>query len=123
MARLIETNTSPMQQVEVDLVTLDLVENALRNARYEMDEVLFRTALSPGIAGAEGGSLHAGDALSARRPWPAAAHVLDRCPRATLPRRTRCAPPRHVRAAAAAPPAWRGAGGIRRGHPRRRAGR
>ena len=41
MARLIETNTSPMQQVEVDLVTLDLVENALRNARYEMDEVLF----------------------------------------------------------------------------------
>src|SRR6478609_8330707 len=49
MARLIETNTSPMQQVEVDLVTLDLVENALRNARYEMDEVLFRTALSPGI--------------------------------------------------------------------------
>src|SRR6478752_745457 len=49
MARLIATNTSPMQQVEVDLVTLDLVENALRNARYEMDEVLFRTALSPGI--------------------------------------------------------------------------
>ena len=49
MARLIETNTSPMQQVDVDLVTLDLVENALRNARYAMDEVLFRTALSPGI--------------------------------------------------------------------------
>jgi len=33
----------------VDPVTLDLIENALRNARYEMDEVLFRTALSPGI--------------------------------------------------------------------------
>ena len=49
MARLIETNTAPLQQVEVDLVTLDLIENALRNARYEMDEVLFRTALSPGI--------------------------------------------------------------------------
>ena len=35
--------------VDVDVVTLDLVENALRNARYEMDEVLFRTALTPGI--------------------------------------------------------------------------
>ena len=30
-------------------MTLDLIENGLRNARYEMDEVLFRTALSPGI--------------------------------------------------------------------------
>ena len=34
---------------DVDPVTLDIIENALRNARYEMDEVLFRTALSPGI--------------------------------------------------------------------------
>ena len=34
---------------DVDPVTLDLIENGLRNARYEMDEVLFRTALSPGI--------------------------------------------------------------------------
>ncbi|MDN5855362.1 MAG: hydantoinase B/oxoprolinase family protein, partial [Actinomycetia bacterium] len=49
MARLIETATSPLNKVDVDLVTVDLVENALRNARYEMDEVLFRTALSPGI--------------------------------------------------------------------------
>ena len=49
MARLIETNTEPFRSVDVDVVTLDLVENALRNARYEMDEVLFRTALSPGI--------------------------------------------------------------------------
>src|ERR687889_1747577 len=49
MARLIETATEPLRRVDVDLVTLDLVENALRNARYEMDEVLFRTALSPGI--------------------------------------------------------------------------
>ena len=37
------------RQVDVDPVTLDLIENGLRNARYEMDEVLFRTALSPGI--------------------------------------------------------------------------
>src|SRR5580765_8689247 len=49
MARLIETTTESLRSVDVDLVTLDLVENALRNARYEMDEVLFRTALSPGI--------------------------------------------------------------------------
>lgn len=49
MARIIETATAPLEKVEVDVVTLDLVENGLRNARYEMDEVLFRTALSPGI--------------------------------------------------------------------------
>src|SRR6188768_3854069 len=49
MAKLVETNTAPVAKVDVDVVTLDLVENALRNARYEMDEVLFRTALSPGI--------------------------------------------------------------------------
>jgi len=49
MAKIIETNTTPVVKREVDLVTLDLIENALRNARYEMDEVLFRTALSPGI--------------------------------------------------------------------------
>ena len=36
-------------RVDVDPVTLDIVENALRNARYEMDAVLFRTAMSPGI--------------------------------------------------------------------------
>ena len=49
MAQVIEPNAAPFERVDVDVVTLDLVENALRNARYEMDEVLFRTALSPGI--------------------------------------------------------------------------
>ncbi len=49
MARIIAPNAAPVGRVEVDPVTLDLVENSLRNARYEMDEVLFRTALSPGI--------------------------------------------------------------------------
>ncbi len=49
MAQIIETGTEPFVAVDVDVVTLDLVENGLRNARYEMDEVLFRTALSPGI--------------------------------------------------------------------------
>ncbi len=46
MATIIETATEPVEKVEVDPVTLDLIENSLRNARYEMDEVLFRTALS-----------------------------------------------------------------------------
>ncbi|MGS0687995.1 hydantoinase B/oxoprolinase family protein [Nakamurella sp. GG22] len=49
MARVIETTTAPLPGANVDPVTLDLIENGLRNARYEMDEVLFRTALSPGI--------------------------------------------------------------------------
>src|SRR4051795_12359814 len=49
MARIIETATGAVEKGEVDPDTLDLIENGLRNARYEMDEVLFRTALSPGI--------------------------------------------------------------------------
>lgn len=49
MAQIIQSVTEPLAKVDVDPVTLDLIENALRNARYEMDEVLFRTALSPGI--------------------------------------------------------------------------
>ena len=49
MAQIIETATGTIDKVDVDPVTLDLIENGLRNARYEMDEVLFRTALSPGI--------------------------------------------------------------------------
>ena len=49
MAQIVQSTTEPLARVTVDLVTLDLIENALRNARYEMDEVLFRTALSPGI--------------------------------------------------------------------------
>ena len=36
-------------QSSVDPVTLDIIENALRNARVEMDAVLVRTAMSPGI--------------------------------------------------------------------------
>lgn len=48
-ARIIETSTAPFNRVAVDPITLDIVENALRNARNEMDAVLFRTAMSPGI--------------------------------------------------------------------------
>jgi len=49
MATIVETATGTVDRADVDPVTLDLIENGLRNARYEMDEVLFRTALSPGI--------------------------------------------------------------------------
>lgn len=48
-AQLIQSNTKPFQPVAVDPITLDIIENALRNARTEMDAVLFRTAMSPGI--------------------------------------------------------------------------
>ncbi len=48
-ATIVETNTKPFNRVQVDPITLDIVENALRNARTEMDAVLFRTAMSPGI--------------------------------------------------------------------------
>ena len=48
-ATIIETNSAPFERIEVDTVTVDIIENALRNAREEMDAVLFRTAMSPGI--------------------------------------------------------------------------
>ena len=48
-ARIIESNKTPLKRVEVDTVTVDIIENALRNVRVEMDAVLFRTAMSPGI--------------------------------------------------------------------------
>ena len=48
-ARIIQENTTPFQRREIDPVTLDIIENALRNARIEMDATLVRTAMSPGI--------------------------------------------------------------------------
>ncbi len=48
-ARIIEENAASFAECRVDPVTLDIIENALRNARVEMDATLFRTALSPGI--------------------------------------------------------------------------
>jgi N-methylhydantoinase B len=48
-AKIIETNATPFKTVDVDTVTVDIIENALRNVRVEMDAVLFRTAMSPGI--------------------------------------------------------------------------
>lgn len=48
-AKIIQPNTTPLKRVDVDTVTVDIIENALRNVRVEMDAVLFRTAMSPGI--------------------------------------------------------------------------
>jgi len=48
-ARIIQTNNTPFGTVPIDPVTLDIIENALRNARVEMDATLVRTAMSPGI--------------------------------------------------------------------------
>jgi N-methylhydantoinase B len=49
LSKLIETNKAPFNKVDVDPVNVDIIENALSNAREEMDAVLFRTAMSPGI--------------------------------------------------------------------------
>ena len=48
-AKIIEPNSKKLKYVEVDSITIDIIENSLRNARSEMDAVLFRTAMSPGI--------------------------------------------------------------------------
>ena len=40
---------APREGRRLDTVALDLIENALRNARHEMDAVLFRSAMSPVI--------------------------------------------------------------------------
>ncbi len=47
--KILETNTTPYNRLEVDPITLDIIENALRNTREQMDATLFRTAMSPGI--------------------------------------------------------------------------
>ena len=48
-AQIVQTNAAPFAPVSIDPVTLDIIENALRNARIEMDATLVRTAMSPGI--------------------------------------------------------------------------
>jgi N-methylhydantoinase B len=46
---ILQSNETPFQKIAIDPVTLDVIENALRNARVEMDTTLVRTAMSPGI--------------------------------------------------------------------------
>ncbi|MFZ5608278.1 MAG: hydantoinase B/oxoprolinase family protein [Pseudomonadota bacterium] len=48
-AHIVETNPTPFAPAVVDAITLDIIENALKNARTEMDATVFRTAMSPGI--------------------------------------------------------------------------
>ena len=48
-AQIIQANAAPFNSVAIDPVTLEVIENALRNARIEMDATLVRTAMSPGI--------------------------------------------------------------------------
>ncbi len=48
-ATIIQTRDTPFKSVAIDPITLDIIENALRNARIEMDVTLVRTAMSPGI--------------------------------------------------------------------------
>ena len=48
-ATIVQRNKKAFKKTKVDTVTIDIIESALRNARYEMDTVLFRTAMSPGI--------------------------------------------------------------------------
>ncbi|WP_321325449.1 hydantoinase B/oxoprolinase family protein [uncultured Parasphingorhabdus sp.] len=48
-AQIIQENAAPFNTIDIDPVTLDIIENALRNARIEMDATLVRTAMSPGI--------------------------------------------------------------------------
>jgi len=49
MAVTEELRVAEIPDLEIDPVTLDIIEGALRNARFEMDAVLFRSAMSPVI--------------------------------------------------------------------------
>src|SRR5579862_7370134 len=49
VAQTDELRIAQIPDIEIDPVTLDIIENALRNARFEMDAVLFRSAMSPVI--------------------------------------------------------------------------
>jgi N-methylhydantoinase B len=46
---VIAKNKKKFKKIKVDPITLDIIESSLRSTRYEMDAVLFRTAMSPGI--------------------------------------------------------------------------
>lgn len=49
MGSMFDVKVASVPRIEIDPVTLDIIENALKNARHEMDAVLFRTAMSPVI--------------------------------------------------------------------------
>ena len=54
MAKAMKKSTKPAAKaagkaktITIDPITMDVIENALKNARYEMDATLFRTSVSP----------------------------------------------------------------------------
>jgi N-methylhydantoinase B len=49
MSRAKIAKVARIPKLDVDPVTLDIIEGALKNTRHEMDAVLFRTAMSPVI--------------------------------------------------------------------------
>ena len=49
MSATAELRIAEIPDIEIDPITLDIIENALRHARFEMDAVLFRSAMSPVI--------------------------------------------------------------------------
>ncbi len=48
-AKVIQRSKKKFKKIKVDPITLDIIESSLRSTRFEMDAVLFRTAMSPGI--------------------------------------------------------------------------
>lgn len=48
-AHILQSDQAPFNPVKIDPISLDIIESALKNARFEMDTVLMRTAMSPGI--------------------------------------------------------------------------
>ena len=77
-ATILQTNKKALKKVKVDTVTIDIIESALRNARFEMDTVLFRTAMSPGIREQhENARAFAEDAKDIRGPDIAGADRTD----------------------------------------------
>ena len=48
-AKIVQKNNKKFKRVKLDPITLDVIENSMFSARWEMDAVLFRTAMSPGI--------------------------------------------------------------------------
>ena len=45
-AKIVQRSRKPFRKIKVDSVTIDIIESALRNARFEMDTVLFRRVLA-----------------------------------------------------------------------------
>ncbi len=50
-AQIIPTNKKPFKKVPIGPITLDIIESAIRNARFEMDATVFQcTPMLPGYS-------------------------------------------------------------------------